>query len=106
MEQHNGWFTNPEHQESYDGGYYYTDFRTPNAYRLGGTPLDSSLVAMRQIIPAFNKEYNIEKSILTVISDGESHSSPYLQPTSEQHLDENEQGMVKTDGTQELKDLF
>ena len=91
MEQHNGWFTNPEHQESYDGGYYYTDFRTPNAYRLGGTPLDSSLVAMRQIIPAFNKEYNIEKSILTVISDGESHSSPYLQPTSEQHLDENEQ---------------
>jgi len=44
-------------------------------YHLGGTPLDASLVYLRETLPKFNKQYSIEKSILTVITDGESHSS-------------------------------
>ena len=52
----------------------FDDNLEPYNYRLGGTPLDHTLVAMRKFLPEFNKKYNIEKSILTVITDF-SHSS-------------------------------
>ena len=45
----------------------YDDNLEPYNYRLGGTPLDHTLVAMRKFLPEFNKKYGIEKSILTVI---------------------------------------
>ena len=66
---------------------YYTWFDTyvhPTGYRLGGTPLDQTLVAMRNLLPKFNKQYNIEKSILTVITDGYSHRADLLQKSSEE----------------------
>ncbi len=57
--------------------YYASDFG-PYKYRLGGTPLDHTLVAMRKMIADFNKNYQVEKSILTVITDGYSHQSEFL----------------------------
>jgi len=57
----------------------FNDNLEPYNYRLGGTPLDHTLVAMRKFLPEFNKKYNIEKSILTVITDGFSHSSDLLR---------------------------
>lgn len=66
---------------------YYTWFDShvyPTGYRLGGTPLDQTLVAMRNLLPKFNKKYNIEKSILTVITDGYSHRADLLQKSSEE----------------------
>ena len=64
-----------------DENEYYVHFNTgcrPVNYRLGGTPLNHCLVAMRKLLPEFNTAYSIEKSILTVITDGYSHSSPLL----------------------------
>ena len=57
--------------------YYASDFG-PHKYRLGGTPLDHTLLAMRKMIAEFNKNYQVEKSILTVITDGYSHQSEFL----------------------------
>ena len=65
----------------------YDDYLEPYNYRLGGTPLDHTLVAMRKFLPEFNKRYGIEKSILTVITDGFSHSSDLLSKSTEEHAD-------------------
>ena len=65
----------------------YDDNLEPYNYRLGGTPLDHTLVAMRKFLPEFNKKYNVEKSILTVITDGFSHSSDLLSKSTEEHAD-------------------
>jgi hypothetical protein len=66
---------------------YYVHFDThagPRNYRLGGTPLDQSLVALRKLLPKFNSKYSIEKSILTIITDGYSHQGDLLQQTREE----------------------
>ena len=57
----------------------FNDNLEPHNYRLGGTPLDHTLVAMRKFLPEFNTKYNVEKSILTVITDGFSHGSDLLR---------------------------
>ena len=63
---------------------------------MGGTPLDQCLVGMRKLIPEFNKAYGIEKSILTVITDGYSHNADILYPDDEETAQLNEQ-MPKED---------
>jgi hypothetical protein len=76
-----------------DDGRYWdveTNFR-PQNYRLGGTPLDQTLVALRKLLPEFNAKYNVEKSILTVITDGFSHSADFLQITGDERRDIAEQ---------------
>ena len=65
----------------------FNDNLEPYNYRLGGTPLDHTLIAMRKFLPEFNTKYNIEKSILTVITDGFSHSSDLLGKSAEEHAD-------------------
>ena len=63
----------------------------PQRYRLGGTPLDHSLVAMRTELVKFNKQYNVEKSILTIITDGISHQSDAFSKETNETADQNEQ---------------
>ena len=58
---------------------------------MGGTPLNHTLVGLRKFLPEFNKKYNIEKSILTVITDGYSHGSDYLRETEEENEDRRSQ---------------
>jgi hypothetical protein len=80
------------HNSFYDGEYaidyendpyFYFDTNVrPMSYRLGGTPLDHCLVVLRKLLPEFNRAYGIEKSILTVITDGFSHRSPLLDTDS------------------------
>ena len=57
----------------------HSGMHRPHNYRLGGTPLNHTLVALRKFLPEFNKKYGIEKSILTVITDGYSHGTEYLR---------------------------
>jgi hypothetical protein len=71
----------------------------PQQYRLGGTPLDHSLVAMRTELVKFNKMYNVEKSILTIITDGISHQSPAFNKESNETKDQNEQETEMEKGT-------
>ena len=75
-----------------DGRYW--DLETtfhPRNFRLGGTPLDQTLVFLRKLLPEFNKQYGIEKSILTVITDGFSHRADLLARTQEEKQDYAEQ---------------
>ena len=77
-----------------ENGYRWYEFDTSsthNKYRLGGTPLDHAITAMRCLLPEFNSEYNIEKSILTVITDGYSHSSSVFEEQEQEHKDKAEQ---------------
>ena len=92
VEAHNNWFGEIEHIE-YDGSGWYDmpRYGTPNGYRLGGTPLDHCLLAMRCLIPEFNKEYGIEKSIMTVITDGFSHNSNIMDTSESEREEVNEQ---------------
>ena len=46
---------------------------------------------MRKFLPEFNKKYGIEKSILTVITDGYSHGSDYLRESEEENADRRSQ---------------
>ena len=85
IERHNEWF---------DGQFSVSDYWdmdmshwTPWNYRLGGTPLDQSIVYLRKLLPEFNKAYGIEKSILTVITDGYSHSADILERNDKENDD-------------------
>jgi hypothetical protein len=59
----------------------------PENYRLGGTPLDDCLVALRTILPEFNAKYQVEKSILTIITDGFSFQSDYFKESEKERED-------------------
>ena len=63
----------------------------PHKYNLGGTPLDASIVGMRTHLRDFIKKYSIEKSILTVITDGYSHSAECLKKDNDEREAEKEQ---------------
>jgi len=86
----NAWFDGVEELET----GRWVSFETganPSGYRLGGTPLDACLVSLRVLLPKFNAEYQIEKSILTIITDGYSHQSEIFDKDSEEQADEDAQ---------------
>lgn len=56
----------------------------PQKYYLGGTPLNANLLPLRCMLPEFNSRYGLEKTILTIITDGYSHPAKELNPTSEE----------------------
>jgi len=59
----------------------------PREYGLGGTPLNHAIACLRYWLPEFNKKYGIEKSILTVITDGFSHESHLFNKTEAERKD-------------------
>ena len=82
-----------------DGRYWDLETRFhPRNFRLGGTPLDQCLVILRKILPEFNAQYGIEKSILTVITDGFSHPAEYLAKSLEEKEDYAQQDKNCNDG--------
>ena len=91
IQQYNDFFGEFEMIDN-DGRYWdiESNYR-PQNYRLGGTPLDQTLIMLRQLLPEFNKQYGIEKSILTVITDGYSHGADFLNRTTEEKEDMVEQ---------------
>tara|TARA_B100000902_G_scaffold239631_1_gene226919 strand:- start:165 stop:1253 length:1089 start_codon:yes stop_codon:yes gene_type:complete len=93
LEAHNDWFEGVDYYDPDQGGWIDVDevLFPSGKYSLGGTPLDATLVAMRGLLPQFNKAYGIEKSILTVITDGYSHSANILNMTDEERKDQEEQ---------------
>ena len=92
VQKHNDWFEGYDHIDPYTCSYYdISSMREPNGYRLGGTPLDHCLSAMRVLVPEFNSEYGIEKSILTVITDGFSHRSRLFSTSDDEYEESKEQ---------------
>ena len=49
----------------------------PLGYRLSGTPLNETMVALRQILPQFKKDNNVEKVQCVVLTDGEGQPMRY-----------------------------
>jgi hypothetical protein len=82
-EAFNEWFEGADYIDP-QGYYWNTRYNHPAGYGLGGTPLDQCLVGMRNLIPEFNSSYGIEKSILTIITDGYSHRADCLYPDKEE----------------------
>ena len=83
VDDENGW--DIRYKPGFNGSH------RPHNYRLGGTPLNHTLVGLRKFLPEFNKKYNVEKSILTVITDGYSHGSDYLRESEEENADRRSQ---------------
>ena len=50
---------------------YSQQIGIPQKMNLSGTPLNESLIALHQIIPKFQKEYNLQKVQCIVLTDGE-----------------------------------
>ena len=66
--------------ESIEGRYNYgeehgydTDFYTPTGLYLSGTPLDASIVVMRDYLKEFKTKYNIDVCSFITLTDGASH---------------------------------
>ena len=75
------WFELGFHNDHYD--YYYEtkhsqnfdrNFMLPNSLHLGGTPLDSSIILMRDYLQDFQKDYGLDITTFIALTDGESHS--------------------------------
>ena len=49
----------------------------PSRLMLSGTPLNEALISLRQILPAFQAEANVEKAHVIVLTDGEAGGSIY-----------------------------
>lgn len=106
-EMHNAFYDGEFAIDSESNPYFWfdTDIR-PMAYRLGGTPLDHCLVAMRKLLPEFNSAYGIEKSILTVITDGFSHGSPLLNVSSDAKNEWAKEQGIDSWGVQTIEEII
>ena len=90
IEDYNSAFSSIQEWEvghTYWGDSRFSRYCCPDNYRLGGTPLDECLVAMRKFLPEFNRQYGIEKSILTIITDGFSFRSDFFDESPEESAD-------------------
>ena len=58
---------------------HYLDI--PQRYHLSGTPLDTSLIVLHEIIPQFKKKYDLQKVQTIILTDGESEPIGYAQET-------------------------
>ena len=57
------------------GGRYnhYNTIKSPRCYDLGGTPLDSAIVAAMDILPKFKSDTGVQKVNTIFLTDGDSH---------------------------------
>ena len=54
---------------------------TPQRFHLSGTPLDTSLIVLHNIIPQFKKKYDLQKVQTIILTDGESEPLSYSAET-------------------------
>ena len=68
----------------------YVEYNVPNRMGLSGTPLNEALISLHNIIPAFKKQYSLEKVQCIVLTDGEAapcnRHSEVTYPNGEVHL--------------------
>ena len=69
---------------------YYYDFRYANPYHfeLGGTPLDSAIIAALEVVPEFQKKNRVQIVNAVFLTDGESHTNTrYWKANEDGELD-------------------
>lgn len=68
----------------------YVDYSVPARMSLSGTPLNEALISLHNIIPAFKKQYSLEKVQCIVLTDGEAapcnRHVEATYPNGEEHL--------------------
>lgn len=64
---------------SYDDKMHMYGHNESQVINLGGTPLDTALLAMHDLIPDFQKKTGVQIMNLFVLTDGDSHSIDYIQ---------------------------
>ena len=67
-------------------------YTTPNAYHLGGTPLNDALVCLHQILPEFKKQNKLQKVQCVILSDGEAAQMPIYKQYKDYRDDEEHLG--------------
>ena len=63
--------------------FYLCRYETPPRLGLSGTPLNESIVALRQLIPLLQKQWGVEKLQCVMMTDGESNhlaADRWLEP--------------------------
>lgn len=93
VDRYDEWFKGCQEPKN-DGSGRYIDIPSEHIahrYNLGGTPLDAAIVSMRTHLKEFQKAYGLEKSILTILTDGFSHSARILNKDEEENASINEQ---------------
>jgi hypothetical protein len=56
---------------------YYTRYTVPVGWSLSGTPLNESLIALHEILPAFQKDNKLQKVQCVILTDGEAAPLKY-----------------------------
>ena len=74
---------------------YDTSFWNPNCLNLSGTPLDHSLVLIRDYINDFKTQYNLDITSLVTLTDGASHNVFYSNNIS--LVDKKNNKVIKLD---------
>ena len=68
----------------------YVEYNVPARMGLSGTPLNEALISLHNIIPAFKKQYSLEKVQCIVLTDGEAapcnRHVEVTYPNGEEHL--------------------
>lgn len=81
-----------EHKQWFGVEFNYHSISLPYTFELGGTPLNDCLFKMRVQLQKFNQQYKVEKSILSILTDGYSHPSTIIDLTSEENEEVWESG--------------
>ena len=78
------------------GGRYnhYNTIKSPRCYDLGGTPLDSAIVAAMDILPKFKSDTGVQKVNTIFLTDGDSHPIENFYELSERD-DEVHHGYIR-----------
>lgn len=53
------------------------EYRIPSEFRLSGTPLNESIIALQEIIPNFKTKYKLQKVQCIILTDGDNCPSKY-----------------------------
>jgi hypothetical protein len=68
----------------------WTNYEIPAGYGLSGTPLNEALVCLNQIIPQFQKNYDLQKVQCVILTDGEANHLSYCKPWHSERYGEKE----------------
>ena len=73
---------------------HYNAIKSPRCYDLGGTPLDSAIVAAMDILPKFKSDTGVQKVNTIFLTDGDSHPIENFYELSERD-DEVHHGYIR-----------
>ncbi len=89
-----------------EASYYrnYTGYQYTMGLQLSGTPLNEAIVMMNYIIPNFQKQNDLQKVNLCILSDGEGCTTGYGREIYDEYQDEYKIRVSRLDWSAVLRD--